>query len=386
MPIQRNHSRRRRVFLDESVQSEFSQSAARPVAKSGGTKSKAPKIYADAAKHEEQLKITDLIPRQNILIAAILVGCLIFVGALNYLAINVASWSEVLSDSATETLSFSGSGSLSSWFSSILLMMTSVASLQIYSMRRHRNDDYGGKYRIWVWLAVLFIAASVNCVVDFKSVFQSLAATTGYPLGKNILWLLGMKFLVLNLIIVRGLLEIRQSRPATVAVVLAWVAYSIALAVQLPFAQNSLTQFQSILLGNTVLFGNLSCFAVAMFFARFIYLHANEMVKIEPVAAKESKKAVDKTDSQEQLIKTRSVRKSAPKPVSKAIQKSAPSPKVAPQAEVKPASVHTKARQTTLNKSSNDSQEILNMKEIQELSKSERRRLKKLQKRQRRAA
>ena len=385
MPIQRNHSRRRRVFLDESVQSEIAQPAVGKPSKPGTTRSASPKIYADAAKHEEQLKITDLIPQKNFLIASIITGCLLFVGLLNYLAINAASWAEVLSNNAIQTISFSGSGSLAAWFTSFLLLLTSTASLQIYSMRRHRNDDYRGTYRIWLWLAVLFVVASVSCVVDFKSVFHSLTVTAGYPLlGRNILWLLGIKLIALSLIVFRGLLEVQQSRSATVAVGLAWIAYSFALVAQYPFEQNSLSQYQNIFLGNSILAGTISCFAVTVFFARFIYLHANEMVEIKPVVNKAAEATAKKTSSRAQVTKPQSAGKAAPKP----IQSPAPAKKVAAstQAAAKPTPVPNKSAQRKSNESSKESQEILSLEARQEISKSERRRLKKLQKRQQRAA
>ena len=406
MPIQRSHSRRRRVFLEESVHSELSES--RTVASESASRrsEKSTPMYSDAGKREGQLKTTDLLPISATGLGTVIAVCALIICALNYLAVSAPHWSAVLSSDAIRTISFSGNGSVSAWFSSFLLLMTSMASLQIYSMRRHRNDDYGGTYRVWLWLALVFVIASINCVVDFSSVIQSLAIAAGYPSNGSLLLPLAIKFVALSIIFVRGILEIRQSRGATIAVVLAWIAYTSALVAQYPAEQFGLTQNKDLAVGNSLLIGNLSCFAMSLLFARFIFLEANGLINkpalsaADPSARHQSKatsirrsKAVADGETQEKSktetrnksetnLKTEPQESAEPPPLRVSRANSAPPLPAADNShsETRPESNPGKGDMEE------EEQEILSLQDRQDLSKSERRRLKKLQKRQRRAA
>ena len=386
MPIQRSHSRRRRVFLDESIQVEMAESVSNDRSKSKQSKPKISKLYSDAAKREGQLKTTDLIPKSNLMLGLVIGGCVSMLALLFLLAIASPHWSNVLSENAVHTLSFSGQGTISSWFSSFLLLLSSMASLQIYSMRRHRNDDYRGTYKIWLWLAGLFVVASVNSVVDFRSIVHSLASTAGYPLGRNLLLLVGIKFVALNVIVVRGLLEIRQSRGATVAVMLSWIAYTSALAAQIPLGGSGLAEKREFFAAGSLLVGNLAGFSASLIFARFIYLHVNGLLRLVPQAKSDQ-------EPPQTTAKLASIKKSSSKGASpQALTARSKPEKPAPEA----SSTDAAAKPSTLKKSTEPKsssttddgleEEILSLSTNQGLSKSERRRLKKLQKRQRRAA
>lgn len=50
--------------------------------------------------------------------------------------------------------------SLASWLSHVALLGGSAVALAVRSMRRHRRDDFNGRYRAWGWLAGLLVAAS----------------------------------------------------------------------------------------------------------------------------------------------------------------------------------------------------------------------------------
>ena len=388
MPIQRSHSRRRRVFLDESVQVEMAESVSNGGPKSKQVKSKKSKLYSDAAKREGQLKTTDLIPKSSLKLGLVLGACVSMFALLMFLALAAPTWSNNLSENAIHTLSFSGHGTISSWFSSFLLLLSSMASLQIYSMRRHRNDDYRGTYRIWLWLAALFVAASVNSVVDFRSVVHSLANNAGYPLGQNLFLIIGIKFVALNIIVVRGLLEIRQCKGATVAVMLSWIAYTSALATQIPFGATEFTQERGFISASSLLVGNLSVFSATLIFARFIYLHVNGLLKLAPksksaAVQKSLPKSTRATSRPESASKVPAPKlgKASLKTEKSASQVSSPAAD-----EAKPSTAKTPVKKRPQSAEDDVQEEILSLSANQGLSKSERRRLKKLQKRQRRAA
>jgi len=56
--------------------------------------------------------------------------------------------------------------SFGTWARAAMLALAAGASLLIYQLRRHRNDDFRGSYRIWPPLIVLMAVASFNAVVN----------------------------------------------------------------------------------------------------------------------------------------------------------------------------------------------------------------------------
>jgi hypothetical protein len=52
--------------------------------------------------------------------------------------------------------------SLAGWLSQVLLAVAAAVALVVRFMRRHRRDDFAGRYRAWGWLAGLFVAASCS--------------------------------------------------------------------------------------------------------------------------------------------------------------------------------------------------------------------------------
>jgi len=55
--------------------------------------------------------------------------------------------------------------SLAGWLSQVLLAIAAAVAIVVRGMRRHRRDDYRGRYRAWGWLAGLLIGAT--CAAQF---------------------------------------------------------------------------------------------------------------------------------------------------------------------------------------------------------------------------
>src|SRR5205823_14278964 len=54
-----------------------------------------------------------------------------------------------------------GEGSLGAGFSAALLALSGVTAVLIYTLRRHRLDDYRGRYRLWLWAAMCWFVMSM---------------------------------------------------------------------------------------------------------------------------------------------------------------------------------------------------------------------------------
>lgn len=73
---------------------------------------------------------------------------------------------------------------LQAWLAEMsLLLAASVASI-VRLMRRHRQDDYDGRYRAWGWMATLFVVSSCAGIVPLGGlVGATLADATGIEFG-----------------------------------------------------------------------------------------------------------------------------------------------------------------------------------------------------------
>lgn len=74
--------------------------------------------------------------------------------------------------------------SLAAWFAQVALGVAASVALIVRLMRRHRRDDYHGRYRAWGWLAGLFVITSCAGAVPLGPlVAAGVADTTGVWLG-----------------------------------------------------------------------------------------------------------------------------------------------------------------------------------------------------------
>ena len=115
---------------------------------------------------------------------------------------------------AVAALDLAAKGSLGCWFSSLLLLAASVAAILVYTVRRHRTDDYQGRYRIWLWAAACWFLMATDQAASLREAFRDLMiALTGTPLlGDGSLWWVVVYVLVLGAVGSRLLVDMRSSR------------------------------------------------------------------------------------------------------------------------------------------------------------------------------
>ena len=381
----RNDARRRRVILDEAVQARVVNSS--ELVSPAKQSSEPAKVYSQAAKRGGQLKTTDLIPKRIWPLTALIGIAVLGLVLLNLLRYGLLHWSFIPVDVAA-TFSLTGIGTVSNWFSSMLLVVSGMASLQIYGMRQHRCDDYNGHYRIWIFMALLFLVASINCVVDFRAIANAFTRTAGFAGENGLVILLVIKMVALTALVIRGVLEIRASRGALVAVVIVWVAYASAIVAQIPAVQSELVQNEELILGNLVLVGTVALFVSVLLYSRFVYLHANGLITIETAQAKakvaKKKAATRKTKSPTQAAAPATesaaptaqpkVRKVAGNKVVKKSEKVKPEPSVAAPIEAETESA------------SEQDEKLISMPLGKKLTRANKKRLKKQQQQQHRRA
>lgn len=405
--MSQRRQRVRRLALDEHEKNvDESEAIPKPAKRSRARKTKKP-AYATRAQRRHQNKTTDLIPKRRIPIAITVTLLAASVGVLNLLASLRISWSELLGSS--NALSLTGAGTLSGWFSSFLLILSGLASLQIYALRQHRNDDYRGTYRIWLWMAGIFVLASVNSVINFGHFFTALAGafmeiSTTSP-KRMFWWLFAVKLLALTGLVIRGIFEVRASKGALTMVVLVWFAYAASIVIQVPPAKEAIVSNFETVYGNCLLVGTTCLLLFVLVYARYVFLSANGLLKVKKVKkavtakAKSSKPKMVKQKATDENKVVKSTEKAKPVRIAKETiteqhdeveqQPEAEPAQPAAAKQSKPSSpLAAKMRSMKKKDTSDEEAEIISLMDKQNLSKSDKRRLKKLEKRveQRRAA
>ena len=222
--------RRRRILKDEILSASNNHASLRTTS-DGGTSGDAPR-YTDAAGVENHPQITDFIPRRYPTIAILVMigaGLTTAMAALHDFARPIAAATGLQNTAAIE---FDAYGSLSSWLAAVVLLMASATCLLTYSIRRHRIDDYRGRYRVWLGAALACFIVSANSVAGLHQVVADvLMHVTGWSaLRDGAMWWLVLAGLPITWIVVRSMLDMRECRVATALLFAAVASYSVSAA------------------------------------------------------------------------------------------------------------------------------------------------------------
>lgn len=304
MHSQRIRQRRRRVTLD-TAQSE--ESRAEPRAKQScqsAPRRPAARPYTQGARRSRQFKTTDLIPKRLWSVVAAIALLLAAIAGLNLLHLNSPDWVEVIGEEGVACLSLESGRSLGVWYSNFLLLLTSCVSLQIFLLRQHRRDDYRGSYRIWMWLALIFLLASAASVTGVSTLFRNVVSNTLGSQeggGSTLFWVVAIKLVGLSLLIIRGLIEVRHSKLAFVGLVAVFLTYSMAhLINEVPDVQAQSSDYIHAALGNCLLFGSTALFVSVLAYARFVYLSANGLVLVKTRSVEQAEGGMSRAEKKAQ--------------------------------------------------------------------------------------
>ena len=118
-------------------------------------------------------------------------------------------------------------GNVAEWFSSVLLLAAAGLGILTSLIRRHRVDDYRGRYRMWYWVVPLLFVASLNQVSDLSTSLRTavlvLAGIPGYP-DAALIWTASLT-LVAAVVGIRLAIEMRACRLAVVSLAVALASY-----------------------------------------------------------------------------------------------------------------------------------------------------------------
>ncbi len=188
-----------------------------------------------------QPRITDLVPQRKV---ALFLWCLLGLAAvagLEALYWHMPLWARAARDGRIAAFDLDGEGSLGAWFSSVVLALSGLAAVLIYTLRRHRLDDYRGRYRLWLWAAACFFVMSIDEAGSLHEGFKEMmyyltAERLAYdPVGDGSLWWVIAYAALLGPLGVLILWDLCESWFSALAFLVTAGCYGVAVATQLGF-------------------------------------------------------------------------------------------------------------------------------------------------------
>lgn len=255
--------------------------------------------YGNADFLKQQMRLSDLIPRR------FFVQFMFFVaGAAVIAGLEIAyTWmcqQAAAGNALVASLDVDAKGSLACWFSSLLLTASAVGSLVVYGVRRHRIDDYQGRYRVWLWAAVVWFLAATDLAASLHEWFQramiSLSGTT--LVGDGTAWWVAVYAILFGAVGSRLFLDMRPSRLSTIVFVTATIVCGLAFSARWnwAFSQNAIAAvlFQT----SCTMTGCLLLLLAVSLYARHVLLDAEGLLPIRKTKPKTLKIATSEAEKQ----------------------------------------------------------------------------------------
>lgn len=237
------HERRRRMLADENLNGGELASAAEQLATQRGD-TDANAAYATTVDNDCGRRVIDLLPHGRAALSLTILSALAAVGLLAA----VDTWADTigtfLGDSELPALRLDSQASAGGWLATILLAGCAPLAWLIYSLRRHRVDDYNGRYRVWLWIGAACLLGSMLQGSDLGQVLQAVCrrACAVCSLDAALVWK-GSGALLLGAAALRLLVEVRHSRPAIVAWAASGAAFLLSPAMGLTWLEGAVETF-----------------------------------------------------------------------------------------------------------------------------------------------
>ncbi len=294
------HDRRRRLLTDDSLaDGESPQDEAADVSRGSATGSTDPqrRTYASAVRFDRQRRIHDVFPSRYGTIVATALGALALVAGIEMAHVWASSAPGLLTAEDVSAFDLGAKHNLSQWFSSTLLGLCSLAAIFIYSVRRHRVDDYHGRYRVWIWAAIVCLLSSLGETTDSGQFARGICRWLERvsSLTEPVVWPSAVG-VVLGILAIRLAMEIRRSRLSLACGIFGVSSFLLAMAVSRQWLALPPTANELLVSRGMWLVGYVFVLATFLAYARYVVLEIEGLlvvrnVKPKRVRAKASAKA-----------------------------------------------------------------------------------------------
>jgi hypothetical protein len=230
----------------------------------------------DSSFLQHQLRCLDLVPRRWITFGLLLLAGGIIVAGLEAAYFELSRRVAPAGATVATALDIAAKGSLACWFSSLLLLAASIAALLVYSVRKHRADDYEGRYRVWLWAAGCCLFAATDQAASLREAFRDgMSVLSGTRLvGDGSLWWAAIYLIVLAAIGSRLVADMRKYRLSTAVLLAAAVAHAVAVASRFGWIGLSAGTREIMLRAGSEMAGNVLLLAAMGLHARWVVLDA----------------------------------------------------------------------------------------------------------------
>jgi hypothetical protein len=384
--------RRRRVMLDDSRLAngtpEGEEDAAEETRLKTARKSRS---YPDDALATRQMRLTDLLPVRVWAILAIAALVVVAAAGIHLAYLRREALTEQFG-AAAGIFDVKAPGSLGRGLSVLLLAGATLSSFLIYSLRRHKMDDYRGHYGIWLLVTGVLFLLTVSDYTGVTGLAEAIIQRNA-PVA-----LLSRLPLVLHSVFAFGVLlflarmgaEMQHCRSALAVLALLLATVGAAVALKAGWRPNGLDVPDELLSFHALLASRGLLFAMLLVYGRYTRLDALGNIKVREKKPRKKAAVPDKVEKSEKVEKpvkaaVTETKPSAPVKVANTpVEPAAPveKPVVKPQekfasAPVKPAIITAPKPVLTLGQKPSDDDEEENGGNGR-LSRSERRRLKQL--------
>ena len=280
MVTRRTDARRRRVLSEEFVPTDQNavDDLKRPM-----------QAYSYGANRRNQPKTTDMIPKRAVSLGLFFLLIAGVVAGLNALARYATPLAEIVGEAGSRCFALSGSGTLANWCSCLSLFLCGAICVQLFFLRKHKRDDYGGMYHVWLLMAVVFFVASIDCAIDLRTMTAKIFESLTHRSLLQTPWLMMIiELIVLAVIVIRMLFEVRASRFSLAAVLLVWLGFVGCIVLENTRVPATMPWLDpNMAYGNCVLLGCLGALVTLVVYTRFVFLRAHGLIQVKIKAREE---------------------------------------------------------------------------------------------------
>lgn len=276
--------RRRRVLTEEVIGGASPDATAvNSLSKTSARRRRsasAVRPYGETALLDKQPRIIDLIPQHYGVLALWFLAGVTIVAGLEALYAFLPELAAKTADGTLAAFDLAAEGSLAAWFSSSTLSLAAAVAVVVYSIRRHKADDYHGRYRIWLWAAACWLAMSMDEGGSLHEAFQELMsyATGQRGYGDGSIWWIGAYCFALGAVGTRLTLEMRDCRSSTAALFMAAGCYAAAVIARLDWILPDAGSLQVMVEEGAEMAGNLFLLFAMTLHARYVILDAQGLL------------------------------------------------------------------------------------------------------------
>ena len=245
------------------------------------------RAYSPAVLAERQPRVSDFVPvRPFAVLFLILIG-LTGVAAIETIYIYLATLPLASAAEYLAAFDVGQPGSLASYYSALVLAVGAAGALVIYGIRSHRVDDYRGHYRIWLWSAAALALASLDAAtglhdalgVGVATLFGQALEGAGGAAAVKIGWLV-IYGLVFGTLAVRAAIEVWPSLPSFASLAVTGLLYLVAGMLLLGMFQAASPLVNSVAASTAIMLAHVALASAVGLYARHVHLDAQGRLKV----------------------------------------------------------------------------------------------------------